>query len=228
MTWPARHQRREPKHAQLGGDNPRERLRYDDGRPRGRIPRSHCTPTAHHPIVVVGYVGEGAVAGAFLLDDCAYRQSSSPRDVTQFAQCHDCVDHGHNARLHIARATSIHPTVAYHWIEWIGPPTIVAGGRHDVDVSYEQYRVFPPVLLLESASTSRDNIDLLLVVVGPVDGGKAPPIAYVVESDGMSRHLEARAGVGRQRRLPQTQDADHVMEYRILHASLSLFKGGIY
>jgi hypothetical protein len=78
------------------------------------------------------------------------------------------------------------------------------------------------------ASTSRDNVELLLVIVGPVDGGKAPPIAYVVESDGMSRHLKARAGVGRQRQLPQTQDTDHVMEYRILHASLSLFKGGIY
>ncbi len=76
--------------------------------------------------------------------------------------------------------------------------------------------------------TSRDDVELLLVIVGPVDGGKAPPIAYVVESDGMSRPLKARAGVGRQQRLPQTQGADHVMEYRILHASLSLFKGGIY
>ena len=43
-----------------------------------------------------------------------------------------------------------------------------------------------------------------------------------------SRHLEAWAGVGRRRRLPRTQDADHVIKYRILHATLSLFEGGIY
>ncbi len=81
----------------------------------------------------------------------------------------------------------------------MGRPSVIVGGRHDDHVTDVQYRVasvsgFPSIVavLLEAASASRNDVELLIVVVvDPVDGRLTPPIANDVESDGMSSHLEA-------------------------------------
>ena len=233
----------------MGGDYPGERFRYYD-----RRPPAHPPPRA---VLVVGGERRGerrerSIPRALLLDDGGYRHAPPARRVSKIAQSHDRVHHRDDTRLHVPHPPTVHPSVPHDGGEGVVRPSVGCGCRHDVDVSHEQHRVVILVglvaavvvvaaMIASSAWVPRDDVELLIVAVVPVDGGVPFAVTYVVEPDGMTGHLEEgavaiaagtfplpRRDDGAAPNPPVPEDAHQVVVHGILHPSLPFVEGGIY
>ena len=84
--------------------------------------------------------GEGAVAGALLLDDADHRERAGERVGVGLEQRLDGQRDHREARLHVAGAAAVHPAVRDDGLERRRRPALRVARRDDVDVAVQEQR----------------------------------------------------------------------------------------